>query len=203
MLLWTQTTRSDTRCAKSNSCRDRTTVNCRSATNSFKVESSSNLWRISRNEVGSSRTKISGSWHKARASKTRWRWPSLMAEKGRSDKSEARTWARAWSTFSQSDLERTPMRPVYGYRPAAAISRQVISSGWWRSVMRTDIFCATALLSSLVRLWPSSSTTPPSKRSWRTMVFRIVDFPAPLGPIRVMISPRRRRRSMCWMRGLS
>src|SRR5699024_10247187 len=36
--------------------------------------------------------------------------------------------------------------------------------------------------------------------SCRIMLLRMVDFPAPLGPMRVMISPRRTWRAMCSMR---
>ena len=50
----------------------------------LKMVSSSILPLISRKEVGSSNRITSGCWHSARASRMRWRWPSLMRLKSRS-----------------------------------------------------------------------------------------------------------------------
>ena len=108
----TQTTQSLTFWARSSSWRLMSTASCRRRTMSFSMASSSSLWRMSRKEVGSSSTSTSGSWHRARASSTRWRWPSLMREKSCSASPEAWTSSRHWDTFSRSSRLRMPSRPV-------------------------------------------------------------------------------------------
>ena len=105
-----------------------------------RMVSRSSLWRTSRNDVGSSSSIISGCWAMARASSTRWRWPSLMALKSRSASSSAWTVSIASSTMRWSSPRSTPSRPVYGYRPVATTSRQVVSSTLMRSVRITASF---------------------------------------------------------------
>ena len=46
--------------------------------------------------------------------------------------------------FFLSSPDRIPNRPVYGYRPAAATSKHVISSGSGRPVMTTAVFFANS-----------------------------------------------------------
>ncbi|MFR6378870.1 MAG: hypothetical protein ACLUNZ_02605 [Evtepia sp.] len=72
------------------------------------------------------------------------------------------------------------MRPVWGYRPAAATSRQVISSGWWRSVVTTDIFLATVSRLAPPRALAVQLHCAAQGRSWRTMVFENGGFPRPV-----------------------
>ena len=73
---------------------------------------SSALPFTSKNDVGSSRSKISGCWQTARASSTRWRWPSLILAKSRSSSSSARTRHRASCTCCLSVSDKMPSLPV-------------------------------------------------------------------------------------------
>ena len=53
----------------------------------------------------------------------------------------------------------------------------------------TAIFLALSFASHFARSWPCIRTEPASSGSCPLMLFRSVDLPAPLGPIRVRISP--------------
>lgn len=70
-------------------------------------------------------------------------------------------------------------------------SSQVISSGRTRSVISTDRRRATSRSVICAMDLPSSQTVPRIRLSCLMMLFKIVDLPEPLGPIRVRISPRR------------
>ena len=67
---------------------------------------------ISRKEVGSSNRITSGCWHSARASRMRWRWPSLMRLKSRSASCAAPTSSKALCTCCLSPADKMPSRPV-------------------------------------------------------------------------------------------
>ena len=108
----THTTQSLIFWASSSSWRDIITASLRVRTMSFKMASSSSLWRMSRKEVGSSSTSTSGSWFNARASSTRCRCPSLIREKSRSASPAAWTSSRHLAVFSRSSGVRMPSRPV-------------------------------------------------------------------------------------------
>ena len=53
--------------------------------------------------------------------------------------------------------------------------------------------CARTRIISCSVIWstrsPFTQTTPPSARSRPTMIFRIVDFPAPLAPRKIFVCP--------------
>ena len=100
--------------ARSISCSDMMTVMPFCFAMPRSMLSNCSLCRMSKNEVGSSSMMISGSWQMARASSTRWRWPSEMALKSRPDRSSACTARMASSTCRSSSADSTPSRPVYG-----------------------------------------------------------------------------------------
>ena len=99
-------------CASSSSCRLSTTARCSPWASSFKMVSSSILPLMSRKDVGSSNKITCGCWHRARASRTRWRWPSLMRLKSRSARWAAPTRSSALCACRLSSAERMPSRPV-------------------------------------------------------------------------------------------
>ena len=130
-----------------------------------------------------------GSWHSALARSTLCRCPSLTAPNVSSAMSAPPVSSSISLTIRLSSAERNPIRPVYGYLPAAATSKQVISSGFTRSVKRAAIFLAISPRDSLTISRPSRYTVPPMRASCPAILFKIVDLPAPFGPIRVTISP--------------
>ena len=188
--------------ARSISCKDIMTVICFSFAIRRRIASSSSLCLTSRKEVGSSSTMISGSWQIARARSTRCRCPSLIALKSRLPSSFAWTAHIASSTFFSSSRERMPSLPVYGYRPVATMSWQVISSGRIRSVRTTAIFVDISLYDIRWTSCSSKLTRPPSSRSCLVILFNIVDFPEPFGPISVTISPFFTPILICSIKGL-
>ena len=108
----THTTVSAIFCASSSSCRLTMTATCFSCASWRRMVSSSILPLMSKNDVGSSSMIISGCWQTARASRTRWRWPSLILVKSRSASSSACTRCRASRTCILSCSDRMPSRPV-------------------------------------------------------------------------------------------
>ena len=120
---------------------------------------------------------------------TRCFCPSLVFVKSRSARSSMCTNLTASSTIFQSSFDKTPNLPVYGYRPVATTSLQVIISGRTLSVNTTDNFLAKSLPLISSVFCPSRTITPSSGFNWRIRLFNMVVFPAPLGPISVNISP--------------
>ena len=66
-----------------------------------------------------------------------------------------------------------------------------------RAVISIAMRRATSLRLHASMAFPSSTTVPDTLESWPIMVFSIVDFPDPLGPMSVTILPR------CTWRGMS
>ena len=69
------------------------------------------------------------------------------------------------------------------------MSRQVISSGFMRSVSTTAMRVASSFNDRRFSSALSMTTVPAMVLSCRVMLLRMVDLPAPLGPMRVTISP--------------
>ena len=113
---------SDTRFAISSSWSDMITVRFFCLLSLWSIDKNSSLYFISRYEVGSSNTIISGCWHIARDSMTRCLCPSLIFVKSLSFICDTLTSSIASSTAFLSSSESTPNRPVYGYLPVATTS---------------------------------------------------------------------------------
>ncbi len=77
-----------------------------------RADRNSSLYRISRKEVGSSSTRISGSWLMALASMTLCLWPSLIFVKSTSASSDTPTSSIASSTALLSRADNLPNLPV-------------------------------------------------------------------------------------------
>ena len=67
--------------------------------------------------------------------------------------------------------------------------------------MTMAIFLAMSPSRMAAMASPSRTTTPARSFSCRIMLFKMVDLPEPLGPMRVNISPRRTPISMSRIRG--
>lgn len=71
-----------------------------------------------------------------------------------------------------------------------------------RAVIRMAMRRAISLRLRASMAFPSRNTVPDTLESWPIMVFNMVDFPEPLGPISVTILPRCTWRAMSSISGL-
>ncbi len=97
--------------------------------------------------------------------------------------------ARARSTTAASSEDHWRSQLWCGWRPLATRSDTVRPSGATGACGSSPSFFATSLVLSLAMSSPSSTTDPLVGFNRRDSVRRRVDFPQPLGPMMVVITP--------------
>lgn len=138
-------------------------------------------WRTSRLDVGSSRSRTSGSCASPLAISTFWRCPADSRSVRLPARSSMPSILMQRAAISRSrDLVPGPDR---GCLPVITVSRTVLGNASSEPWETSAILLARSLRGMPSRPSPSSDTLPASGDIRRTSARMSVDFPTPLGPM--------------------